>query len=632
MKLSEWRTALWHLRHGGPAQLREWRRRRLLGEVPAAPPSASSRSAARGSLDTIPPRRPSPRPAPFGHVRVAIIADEFSLLAWGAEFDTVAVTPSDWRSTLSAGRVDLLFVESAWNGNRGAWQYQLTGSSAPSEALRELVAECRARGIPTVFWNKEDPPHFEDFLATAGLFDLVFTSDVRLLPEYRSQLGHDRVAPMSFAASETWHNPVRDPAVAERGDIAFAGMYFAHKFPERRAQMDLLLGAAAEVAERRGLDFDIFSRFSGGDEHYQFPAPLDGHVVGSLPYDRMLSAYGAYRAFLNVNSVVDSPSMCARRVFEITASGTPVVSTESVAIREFFPGDEVAVVTEPEEAAHVLRALTRSPELRDRMVHRAQRRIWREHSYAHRAATLLEASRVDVSASRRLAAPSVTALVSTNRPGQLDHVLATIGRFDGVPVQLALLTHGFDVNDVELRARARAAGVDELVVLHGDADHSLGACLNRLVSVADGEVLAKIDDDDVYGEQYLVDSIAALRYSGAQLVGKQASYMYLGGLDLTVLRFPEHEHRFTRFVAGPTLVGWRDTFVAAPFEDRTRGEDTAFLRTVAAAGGRVYSADRFNFIQVRGDRAHHTWSIGDAEVLANADVVFSGRHDAHVIV
>src|SRR5690625_728750 len=86
-----------------------------------------------------------------------------------------------------------------------------------------------------------------------------------------------------------------------------------------------------------------------------------------------------------------SPSMCARRIFEITASGTPVVSAPSPAIGEFFSADEVPQVTSREDAAHVVRALVRSRELRDRTVHRAQRRIWHEHTYAHRARQVLEA-------------------------------------------------------------------------------------------------------------------------------------------------------------------------------------------------------------------------------------------------
>ena len=64
-----------------------------------------------------------------------------------------------------------------------------------------------------------------------------------------------------------------------------------------------------------------------------FPATLAERVVGSLPYRNLLTAYKNYKVFLNVNSVVDSPSMCARRIFEITAAGTPVISTPSEATR-----------------------------------------------------------------------------------------------------------------------------------------------------------------------------------------------------------------------------------------------------------------------------------------------------------
>ncbi|WP_371858334.1 glycosyltransferase, partial [Pseudomonas sp. FW215-L1] len=53
----------------------------------------------------------------------------------------------------------------------------------------------------------------------------------------------------------------------------------------------------------------------------------------------MLSAYRSFKIFLNVNSVTSSPSMCARRIFEIAASGTAVVSTESAALRNFFTSE-----------------------------------------------------------------------------------------------------------------------------------------------------------------------------------------------------------------------------------------------------------------------------------------------------
>ncbi|RAF64722.1 glycosyltransferase, partial [Burkholderia multivorans] len=137
------------------------------------------------------------------------------------------------------------------------------------------------------------------------------------------------------------HSPARPAKNFDVRDIAFADMYFAHKFQERREQMDLLLGAAANVSGRMEHGLEIFSRFLGDDEKYQFPGELGKRVVGSLPYPNLLTAYKHYKVFLNVNSVVDSPSMCARRIFEITAAGTPVVTTPSAATRVFFPTDEI---------------------------------------------------------------------------------------------------------------------------------------------------------------------------------------------------------------------------------------------------------------------------------------------------
>lgn len=626
------RRALWHLRHGGPAQLRTYLRRQ---RVPMAAQTGGARRTKDGLTFDPWPARPTSGTGTTTSVatdrrdlRVGVVLDDFSRLAFAPEWSQVELTPSTWRDELAAG-LDLLFVESAWNGNDGAWQYHLTGTSAPRPAFVSLVEACRAAGVPTVFWNKEDPVHFEDFLDTARLFDRVYTTDVDRVPAYVEALGHERVGVLEFAAQPAIHNPVRLHGRGPERDVAFAGMYFAHKYPERREQMDLLLGAALDVSPRMEHGLEIFSRFRGKDQKYQFPAPLDGRVVGSLDYDRMLTAYREYKVFLNVNSVVGSPSMCARRIFEITASGTPVVSTPSAAVGEYFPADEVFVAATREHAAHTIRALVRSPELRDRAVHKGQRRIWREHTYAARSQRVLHD--VGLAASEAVPRPRVTALVSTNRPHQLDHVLATLGAQQGVDLQVALLAHGFEADDAELRARAKEAGVETFELLSAPSDVPLGACLNLLLDAADGDVVAKIDDDDLYGPQYLSDQLYALTYSGADVVGKQAHYMYLEGPDATIMRFADREHRYTDRVMGPTIVAARAVAAEVRFRELARGEDTAFLEDVVTAGGVIYSADRFNFVQVRSAVGGHSWDVTDAELLASGEVRHYGRAATHVI-
>ncbi len=113
-----------------------------------------------------------------------------------------------------------------------------------------------------------------------------------------------------------------------------------------------------------------------------------------------------------------------------------------------------------------------------------------------------------------------------------------------------------------------------------------------------------MDDDDLYGEHYLSDQLDALAYSGAEIVGKHAHYLYVASLDATLLRFAEREHRYTDFVMGPTIVATRGLAERVPFASVGRGEDTGFLRSAIDAGARVFSADRYNFVQVRSGAAH----------------------------
>ncbi|MEK8227733.1 hypothetical protein NKG05_18935 [Oerskovia sp. M15] len=103
-------------------------------------------------------------------------------------------------------------------------------------------------------------------------------------------------------------------------------------------------------------------------------------------------------------------------------------------------------------------------------------------------------------------------------------------------------------------------------------------------------------------------------------------------MDATLLRFADRERRFTDRVMGPTIVAQRGVAAATPFHDVGRGEDSAFLRDAVDAGMRVYSADRFNFVQVRSGSAAHTWTVSDAELLASGRVEFYGRADSHVLV
>ncbi|NYI66469.1 glycosyltransferase family protein [Spelaeicoccus albus] len=627
--LGDPRKAFWHFRRGGVAGLKKYARRtRIAAAGPRGVAAAMTPNSPAVVTDI--PEWPLPDPAPDdGAPTVAVILDDFSLLAFRYEWNTVELLPDAWREQLTATRVDFVFVESAWSGNHGAWKYHLTGASAPRPAVVEMLAWCSDQRIPTVFWNKEDPPHYDDFLDVAKLFDRVFTSDINKLDSYRRDLGHRGVGVLPFAAQPRIHNPVRPRSGFHSRGIAFGGMYFAHKYPERRRQLETLLKASIRAHNKDDAGLDIFARELGGDPNYQFPSPYASHIVGTLSYPQMLTAYKTYKTFLNVNSVVDSPSMCARRIFEITACGTPVVTMPTEAIGKFFPHQEIPVANDEDNAYDVIRSLIRSNEHNDRLVHRGQRQIWAQHTYAHRARAVAAAVGLDESVPAR----SVSALVSTIRPHQIDHVLHTVAAQRGIDVELVLLTHGFEPDAAHLHAKANELGIEKLTLLSAGRDVPLGDCLNRLVKAAGGDLVAKIDDDDLYGPDYLADQANALMYSGADVVGKQAHYMHLADSGATILRFAEREHRMTDFVMGPTLVTAREHALSVPFASQSLGEDSQFLRDTADAGGTIYSSDRFNFVQWRGGSAgDHTWDQTDDKLLATGVVTFYGDPTKHVMV
>ena len=325
-------------------------------------------------LPAVPPSRP---------LEVATVLDPFSKAAFQYEFQCIDVTATDWRSTLEHQDPALLLVESVFAGPGGSWAGQVARFGDPGRSLEALVEWFRLRGRPTVFWNKEDPINFDWFVASAHLFDHVFTVDADSIPLYRRTLGHDRIHLMQFAAQPAIHRP--PVSETERtGSTAFAGTYYAAKHPERREQMESVIGGAVPF------DLHIFDRDHGGDARFEWPPRFRSHIIGSLTYSQTLEAYRRYKVFLNINTVTDSSTMCARRIFELLASGTAVVSGPSRAIDAMIPAGIVEVVSDEPSAAAAIRSLLEDPTERQSRALRGRAWIDQGHTMSHRVDRLLE--------------------------------------------------------------------------------------------------------------------------------------------------------------------------------------------------------------------------------------------------
>jgi hypothetical protein len=247
------------------------------------------------------------------------------------------------------------------------------------------------------------------------------------------------------------------------------------------------------------------------------------------------------------------------------------------------------------------------------------------HTYGHRVAVILDEPAPD---------RSVSAVVPTNRPHELDNVLANVGRQAHPDTELVLVLHGFETDHADLRARAAAAGVRHLEVVSAPGHLTLGACLQRGVEAAGGRYVAKIDDDNFYGEHYLTDLVDALEASGAGIAGKWAHYVWLRSTGAVVLRYPDAEHSWARRIQGGSMLFDAEVVRGLGFSDLPRGVDSDILDRAILDGVRIWSADRFNFVSVRGtDRTAHTWTPADAAFLtASGRLAFYGDPRSQVEV
>lgn len=278
--------------------------------------------------------------------------------------------------------------------------------------------------------------------------------------------------------------------------------------------------------------------------------------------------------------------------------------------------DAKRIVTRSGSARPALMALDEP----DRADHAAWLDATSTHHDDYRAATPVAAGRVAV-------------VCVSSRPHLVDAVVANIAAQTEIePSDLDIVyvaNHDSAVDNVdEPDLHLRFSDLPNFRLLVSNPGTSLGHALNNALAATDARFVAKFDDDDLYGPHHLADSLRAHGYAGAGVVGKHSYYARLVERDETVLRFPGREFSYSSTLAGGTLVIDRDRVGDQRFADISLGEDRAFLATCHRRGISTFSADRFNFTQIRS--THNTWQPGHEAFMAGTQTIDAGSPEHRI--
>jgi Glycosyl transferase family 2 len=215
-------------------------------------------------------------------------------------------------------------------------------------------------------------------------------------------------------------------------------------------------------------------------------------------------------------------------------------------------------------------------------------------------------------------APGRVAVVCVSiRPALLAAIEANVRRQIGVEHEFVFVANAPVFDDVDLERHFARVGSTRLI--RTNVGTSLGAALNAGIEATGARFIAKFDDDDWYGPNYLADSLRAHGYARAGVVGKHSYYADLAETGDRLIRFPGHEFRYSSTLAGGTLVVDRERTGDLEFADVSLGEDRALIASCHRRGISTFSADRFNFVQHRG--AHNTWSVSARDFMVGCEVI-----------
>lgn len=280
-------------------------------------------------------------------IKVAILCDEFTYNCFRYEFDAITFNPSNWPKIFEMEKPDLFLCESAWSGVdsiKRPWKGKIYSSTNFKNENRielfSILDYCKKNNIPTIFWNKEDPTHYNDkihnFVDTAMKFDHIFTTAEECVPMYMDK-GHKSVHCLPFAGQPKLFNPIEKFTRTE--DIIFAGSWY-NNHNQRCIEMDEIFDSILDG----GYNLKIYDREYGtNDPNRIFPDKYNIFTHPPVKFNHIEKVYKESKYGLNINTETKSKTMFARRVFELMLCNTLVLSNYSKGMDELF-GDNVVFV------------------------------------------------------------------------------------------------------------------------------------------------------------------------------------------------------------------------------------------------------------------------------------------------
>lgn len=425
--------------------------------------------------------------------RIALIADRFTTDCFLPECNIIELIPNNFKQQIESFNPDLVFLESAWEGKDKLWYKKVANGSSE---IFELIDFAKSKNIPVILWNKEDPVYTDQFMPVAQKVDFIFTTDLDSVLKYKNEVGHNRVYHLHFAAQPKLHNPIEK--YDRKNKACFAGAYY-HRYPRRIKVFDSFAKVLID-----GMGLDIYDRnYKNARPEHAFPKTYDKYILGKLDPSEIDIAYKSYDYGINMNSIQQSQTMFARRVFELMASNTVVIGNYSRGVKNYF-GDLTICTDDANELKYRLDKYCANDESKYQYRLLGLRAVLKEHLYEDRLDFIIKKV---FGKSIKPNPIHIDVFSYVKNQNQFNKVLAMFNKQSYQNKSLTILS------DIELENNN-----NDIKIIKSDNNFTVENMFSN-------SYISYFEANNFYGENYLLDFALSLRYTNFDAIGKSDFYI-----------------------------------------------------------------------------------------------------------
>ena len=531
------------------------------------------------------------------------IFDEFLYNSYKNIFNIKLIYPNE----LIDKKYSLFFCESCWNGNNGKWKCKIN-SKYIYEEVSNILKQCKNLQIPTIFFNKEDPVNFDSYIETAKCFDIIITTDINCVDKYKN-LTNSRIFVMPFTIDPLTINNIG--RMNDNDESFFAGSY-TYNLSEDRKKNTITLLDKLKTKENmflfdRSLNKEIRKNFYQNKYTLNmFHPKYNKYIYECISHEELLDIHKNKNWCGNLNTVKNSPTMFARRVLEASILKNSLVTDYSQGVYENFKNSIYKLEDE-------LNFNTNE----DILLNQIKKQIgWRNvienyNSYIQ-FSNLFKIINIKDFENPFSEKEKISVICSTNRINNYSIILENYNRQNYYNKEL-IIVFNLDMNN-NIQNIINNNKNSNIIIKQIDEKETLGYCLNEAIKLSNGNIISKFDDDDYYGENYLIDMNYSMIISNADLVGKCAHMVYaLETQELWIKFYKINYENYTyqankwNFICGGSLFFKKSIYEKCKFKQSNIGEDSDFIEQAKNNNFTIYASDFFNYCYIRDIPENHTF-------------------------